>query len=202
MNHISALYLLPIIAAFIGWLTNYLAVKMLFRPRTVRKIFGLKFQGVFPKRQKDLARRIAEIISTEFLATADLEQSFSQYLHSKELRAEIETHLRNFIKTKVKDLIPILPGSYLDTLAGKLSYIYQTDLDALLENVAYRIVHSDAVPDIRALIEERISEFPPEKLENLCKAVLRKEFRFIEIIGGVLGFIVGVIQMFIAYFAL
>ena len=47
--------LLPIIAAIIGWGTNYLAVRMLFHPRKQKNILGLKLQGVFPKRQKVLA---------------------------------------------------------------------------------------------------------------------------------------------------
>ena len=49
------LLLLPIIAALIGWSTNYLAVKMLFHPRLPLRIMGFSIQGVFPKRQKQLA---------------------------------------------------------------------------------------------------------------------------------------------------
>ena len=40
--------LLPVIAAAIGWGTNYLAVRMLFHPREERCILGLRVQGVFP----------------------------------------------------------------------------------------------------------------------------------------------------------
>jgi len=40
--------LFPVIAAIIGWGTNYLAVRMLFHPRQEKRILGLSFQGVFP----------------------------------------------------------------------------------------------------------------------------------------------------------
>ena len=51
--------LLPLIAAVIGWATNYIAVRMLFHPREEKRIFGLRIQGVFPKRQKALAEKLA-----------------------------------------------------------------------------------------------------------------------------------------------
>jgi len=48
---------MPIIGFIIGYLTNYLAIKMLFRPR--KKILGI--QGVLPKRKAKLAKSIGEI---------------------------------------------------------------------------------------------------------------------------------------------
>ena len=57
------LLLLPIIAALIGWFTNYLAVKMLFHPRLPLKIFGFSIQGVFPKRQKQLADKLGTLVA-------------------------------------------------------------------------------------------------------------------------------------------
>ena len=51
------LFLIPIIGFFIGYVTNWIAIIMLFHPR--RKIFGI--QGVIPKRKEILAQKIGEI---------------------------------------------------------------------------------------------------------------------------------------------
>jgi uncharacterized membrane protein YheB (UPF0754 family) len=51
----------PFVGALIGWLTNYLAIKMLFRPRQPRFIFGLLCR-VIPRRQRDLALKIGEVV--------------------------------------------------------------------------------------------------------------------------------------------
>ncbi|MEZ4979183.1 MAG: DUF445 family protein, partial [Chitinophagales bacterium] len=57
------LLLLPIIAGLIGWLTNFLAVKMLFYPRNPKQILGITFHGVFPKRQAHVAEKVGELVA-------------------------------------------------------------------------------------------------------------------------------------------
>ena len=56
-------YLLPFIAALIGWVTNFLAIKMLFHPRKEIKILFLSIQGIFPKRQNELADKIGDLVA-------------------------------------------------------------------------------------------------------------------------------------------
>jgi len=52
------LILIPIISAFIGWFTNWIAIKMLFHPREPKKFLGLTLHGIFPKRQKVIAEKL------------------------------------------------------------------------------------------------------------------------------------------------
>jgi uncharacterized membrane protein YheB (UPF0754 family) len=47
---------IPVVGFFIGYLTNYLAVKMLFYPR--KRILG--YQGVIPRRKREIAKKISE----------------------------------------------------------------------------------------------------------------------------------------------
>jgi len=54
------LYILPFISAAIGWVTNYIAVKMLFHPREERNLILFKLQGIFPKRKAVLADRLGK----------------------------------------------------------------------------------------------------------------------------------------------
>ena len=42
--------------------------------------------------------------------------------------------------------------------------------------------------------------FSSDKLEEILQAVMKKEFRFVELVGGVLGFLIGVIQLALSYF--
>ena len=51
--------------------------------------------------------------------------------------------------------------------------------------------------DIEKIIKDRVALLSPETLEQLLNSILKSEFRFIEIIGAVLGFIIGVIQVLI-----
>ena len=62
MNESSSfIFILPIIAALIGWATNFVAIKMLFHPQDPKKILGITFQGVFLK-TKAIAERLGELV--------------------------------------------------------------------------------------------------------------------------------------------
>ena len=58
-----ALVSLPVVSACIGWLTNKVALLMLFRPREGRKFGPLMVQGMVPRRQKDIAAAVADTVS-------------------------------------------------------------------------------------------------------------------------------------------
>ncbi|HMT36432.1 MAG TPA: DUF445 family protein, partial [Chitinophagaceae bacterium] len=62
------MYTLPFIAAFIGWFTNWLAIKMLFHPREPINILGYSLQGIFPKRQKQFAEKLGSLVAKELIS--------------------------------------------------------------------------------------------------------------------------------------
>lgn len=49
---LTKLAVLAIIGAFIGWMTNVFAIKLLFRPLQPVNILGIKLQGLIPKRKR------------------------------------------------------------------------------------------------------------------------------------------------------
>jgi len=53
--------------------------------------------------------------------------------------------------------------------------------------------------DIERMVTEKVSNFSSDKLEEILATVMSKEFRFVELIGGVLGFVIGLIQMGLAF---
>ena len=67
MNTTLILIFTPFITAGIGWLTNWVAIQMLFHPRKPIRVLFWHWQGVIPRRQKQLAAESAEIIEREIL---------------------------------------------------------------------------------------------------------------------------------------
>ncbi len=195
MQTYAMIYTLPFVAALIGWITNYLAVRMLFRPRRPRRFLFYTWQGVFPKRQAEIAKRISLIVANELVSSSDIEQRLQETLKSAELRSSIEDHIHNTINEKLRSFLP-LPQRLLDTVNERIRRVYSAELDVLMSRIVHRVAErSDAILDVRQLVEERVANFSLEKLEAIAQAVMRKEFRFIELTGGVLGFLVGAFQL-------
>ena len=78
------LFLLPFIAALIGWFTNYLAVKMLFHPKTPRNFKLFTLHGVFPKRQTQLANKLGNLVSEELLSIKDVSKKIESLATNEE----------------------------------------------------------------------------------------------------------------------
>jgi len=55
--------------------------------------------------------------------------------------------------------------------------------------------------DIEVFIKERVSKFSTDQIEKLIQGILSTEFAFIEWVGAIVGFIVGVVQVLILEFA-
>jgi uncharacterized membrane protein YheB (UPF0754 family) len=56
--------------------------------------------------------------------------------------------------------------------------------------------------DLEHIVEQKVREFSSDKLESILYQIMAKEFRFVEVLGGVVGFIIGVIQVLITMFFL
>ena len=122
--------LIPIIGFIIGYLTNYLAVKMLFHPK--KRILGI--QGVLPRRRQQIAQRIGDA----------------------------SIHL---LPAYIKDI-------------QKIPFIGDKAIDYLKEAV-----------------EKQVNSLSLDELEEIVLKVAKGELRFITWVGGVLGFIIGLVQV-------
>ncbi len=88
------LVLIPISGAIIGYFTNWLAIKMLFRPYTEKKLFSIKLPftpGIIPKERKRLAQKVGQTVSTHLITKENLLTAVT----SDETRKEIEKIVEN-----------------------------------------------------------------------------------------------------------
>lgn len=55
--------------------------------------------------------------------------------------------------------------------------------------------------DLEKIVTQKVSGFSSDKLEQILNDIMAKEFRFVEIIGGVLGFLIGLLQVLLTLLA-
>ncbi|HEY5966849.1 MAG TPA: DUF445 family protein [Chitinophagaceae bacterium] len=195
------LLVIPIISAFIGWFTNWIAIKMLFHPREPKRILGITFHGIFPKRQKKFAEKLGKMISTEFLSFEDIEQKIANPQNLEKLMPMIEAHVDNFLRNKLSDEMPFLSLFIGDKTIKSLKKIFMQELEILFPQIMKSYAaHLQEELDLEKIVTEKVSAFSTDKLEDILYQIMSKEFRFVEILGGVIGFIIGIVQVLITYF--
>ena len=192
------LILIPIISAFIGWFTNWIAIKMLFHPREPKKILGITFQGIFPKRQKTLAVKLGKLISDEFLSFNEIEQKISNPENLKQILPMVDAHIDNFLRKKLPGEMPVISMFIGDKTITKLKESFMKEIELLFPQVMkkYAANLKDEL-DLEQIVIKKVAGFSSDKLEEVLYQIMSKEFRFVELIGAVIGFIIGLIQVII-----
>lgn len=190
------LILIPVISAFIGWFTNWMALKMLFHPRSPRKILGITFQGIFPKSQKQFAEKLGKLVSTELLSFEDIKQKIADPKNINAMMPFLEQKIDYFLRTKISDVFPVISMFIGDNTINQLKGIFMKELQSMFPDLINGYMKSlESQLDLEKIVIDKVSKFSTDKMETILNQIMSKEFRFIEIIGGVLGLIIGCIQV-------
>jgi uncharacterized membrane protein YheB (UPF0754 family) len=192
------LLLIPLISAFIGWVTNWIAIKMLFHPREPRIIFGIRFQGIFPKRQHQFAEKLGKLVSDEFLSYTDIEQKISNPDNLRKILPLIERHIDEFLRVKLGKEMPVINMFIGDKTINKVKAAFMTEITELFPVVMKEYAgHLRAELDLEHIVIKKVAAFSSDKLEEILYQIMAKEFRFVEWVGAIIGFIIGVVQVVI-----
>lgn len=197
-----SIILIPLISAFIGWFTNWIAIKMLFHPREPRRILGIRFQGIFPKRQQQFAEKLGKLVSEELLSFADIEKKITDPKNIQQLMPLVETHIDQFLRKKLADEMPIISMFIGENTIQQLKSVFLKELETLFPVIMQRYMGNlQQQLDLERIVVEKVAGFSSDKLESILTAIMSKEFRFIEILGAVLGLIIGIFQVLLSQLA-
>ncbi len=190
------LYSLPFIGAIIGWLTNYIAIKMLFHPREEVRLFFIPLQGVFPKRQKALARKLGVIVSEELVSAQDVTAHLKEKATSETVLNHIGIRLEEGISKRLPGAFPILAMLKSSDMAEKIKNMLLDQMRGVNEELIDKLSGElEEELDVQGIVEKKVAAFSSDKLEKILISVMRREFKFIEMVGAVLGFFIGVAQV-------
>ncbi|HHX75269.1 MAG TPA: DUF445 family protein [Firmicutes bacterium] len=185
--------LLPLTGALIGWITNVLAIRLLFRPRFPLRLWPLPFtlQGVIPRRREELAANVADIVAEQLFSVDEL----TERLDLPRLQAEVEQTVKEAVRQWCAAKLTFLPGGLRHYFSDVLRDVAAAEVARQFPAMARSFfVQMRAQVDIRTVVREKINAFDLEEVEVLVKQVARRELAQIEWLGAVFGFLIGVFQ--------
>lgn len=193
------IFIPPITGAAIGWFTNYVAIKMLFKPYSPVNILGYKLQGIIPKRRKEIAAGIAKSIEKELVSAKD----FVAILEGIEWKEEVEKAVDEIVEHRFKAAnikkIPVI-GLISENLTYHIKYLLTKEaikhIDEKKDSFMERF--QDKV-NMNEMLVTRIDNLDMKRFEALLTDFIARELRHIEWLGGVLGFVIGLMQVGIIY---
>lgn len=190
-----ALVSIPAIAALIGYITNYIAVRMIFRPHKPIRLMGITFHGLVPKRQKQIAASLGAMIERDLFSSHDIQQALQSSETIEEASVFLSEQVEIFAQRMVSQnpmIGAFLQGSLLEQIKQLLQSQMADRFPHFMERIVERVEHR---LDVSAIVQTKIEAFDLSKLESLIYEISARELKAIEILGGVLGFLVGLVQV-------
>jgi uncharacterized membrane protein YheB (UPF0754 family) len=173
-----------------------MALKLLFHPRNPKKILGFTLHGVFPKKQRQIAESLGKIVGQELLSFGDIEQTITDPANVRRILPLAEEHIDNFLRNKLKESMPMIAMFVGDKTIQQLKTVFMQELEELFPVIMKNYVanlKNDL--DLERIVVDKIAAFSSDKLESMLNQFLTKEFRFVEVIGAALGFLIGLLQI-------
>ncbi|SNX55004.1 DUF445 family protein [Thermoanaerobacterium sp. RBIITD] len=191
----TQMMLLGLVGGIIGWITNYIAVIMLFRPIRPYNFLGYEIQGLIPKRKDEIAISVGKIVENELVSINDIWDKLMNDDNRRYIISSIKLRVGSIVDNNLPTFIP---KSFKRILTNYVGDIIDKEVDKFMEQSATSMLSDISKKiNIAGIVEEKIKLFELEKLEKIVIDISNKELKMIVILGGILGFIIGIFQAFI-----
>ncbi len=202
MENFIKIMILAIVGGIIGYITNVIAIKLIFRPIEPIKIpiINKEIIGLIPKRKSEIAQNIGQVIQDELIDIHELIKN----VVSENDKDEIVFYIKNKINDVVDKKINQSPLGFMGI--GKMVNDFISEhLDDEIKNAVDELTEvlinkgKDRI-NIQEIVKDKINELDLYKLEEIILSIVKKELKHIETLGLVLGFFIGLVQGIIVIF--
>ena len=189
-------WVLPLGGVVIGYVTNWVALWMIFEPVEERRIGPLKIHGLFLRRQPEVADVYAGIIADDIVTLSNMGDELLNGPQSDRTRWMIEDRLRPAVDRSLGRVRPAVRVAM-----GTQQY------DAIRESLASEAVEYTMTPltdpdfnaeqsaSVRKLIAARMLELPSADFQELLRSAMREDEWLLLLHGAVLGFAAGLLHL-------
>lgn len=193
----QAPWTVPIVGVIVGYYTNWLALKMIFRPLREKKIMGLvRYQGLFLKRQREVSKEYADIVANKILSP---HQVLENFIYGRAAEAFFGVIQSNVIRAlaKVEGLAqPVLSFAVGSEKYESLKALIVRRINEAVPKYATKVEgYLGTAMDLENTLYERLRNLPPEDFEELLRTAFQEDEWILILVGSALGFAVGLMQM-------
>lgn len=190
-------WVMPTFGAFVGYFTDWVALTMIFRPVQPRRFLGVfRWQGLFHKRRDEVARDYGTLIATEILTPANIIDAMLTGPQSDRLFELISREVQRTIDQQLGFAKPLL----VVAVGGREYQQLKRDavrivLDRLPETAREVEDYVMEAVDVRNTVVSKFGMMTSEEYENVLRPAFKQDEWKILLVGAVLGFLVGELQV-------
>lgn len=195
-----AWWILPLFGIIVGYATNWIALRIIFQPLNPTRIGPFVLQGLFLKRQKEVAEIWCDIVTKEIITVRNIITNMLYGSKSAYTQEVIKKYIRTVVDQVVgiaKPVVQLTVGiqEYLklqESATQKAMFI----TPPALEDPEFNKERAEVVKN---LIRQRMEALSPEEFQNLLRPAFQEDEMKLILLGAALGFIAGMAQLFLVF---
>jgi len=192
-----SMWIMPLFGGLTGWLSDWLALKMVFRPKEPTRYLGLfTWQGLFIKRRQEVASEYGRLMAQRVLTPSAIMASVLSGPLSDRLYTMIQNEVRAAIDEQAgfaRPLVVLSVGGekYLEMkrlVAGKI-------VERLPEAMRHVEAYAFEALDIENTLKSKMAQLTVDEYEGLLRPAFQQDEWILIAVGAALGFLVGEMQV-------
>lgn len=189
-------WVLPVFGLFVGLATNWIALNLVFRPLEPVQVGPWRVQGLFLRRQPEVAATWSRLVSTEILTLHHLVEAMLDGPRAERTRTLIRRHVKPLVDLALGPLRGVAQAAVgLRGFAGIKEGVGETAIEVALEPFEDRTFVLDRASAVASDLTQRMRNMPPAQFQDLLRPCFQEDEVKLILLGGALGLLAGFLQL-------
>ncbi len=192
---------LPVAGLLVGYLTNYIALKLIFEPEKPYKFGPVVFQGLLMKRQSEVSREFGKVLSNRLFTMRNIFDHILYGRATEQIVELVESHINQVIDKTAglnRAIIQIATGT--KTYRNIKQMVIDTFRMELPQSITEVFDYAENALDIEHTVAEKMSELPADEFLGFMRPAFKEDEWKLIIVGAILGMFAGFVQAVILVF--
>jgi uncharacterized membrane protein YheB (UPF0754 family) len=186
---------------FTGAFTDFVALRMIFRPKRERGIGPFRWQGLFHKRRVEASRNYSRLIANEIITPHAIMESLLTGPMSDQLFELVAREVQATIDEQAGIARPVVALAVGGKRYQEMKRATAAKVIAKMpETLEYVEGYAAQALDLATLLDERLALLSADQYEDLLRPAFRDDEWIVVAVGAALGFIVGELQTLLLTF--
>jgi len=192
-------WIMPIFGGFVGWFSDWMALKMIFNPKTPKRyFFFFEWQGLFLKNRKEVSAKYGELVAQEIVTPHNILHSILNGPMSDRLYQLVQRQVQIIVDKQAGIAKPMVVFTVGSKRYQEMKKAVATRMmDYLPETLSYMEGYAEEAMDLKNLLSTKLQQLNEEEFESLLRPAFQEDEWILITVGAVLGFMVGEMQVLV-----
>ncbi|MFE8070861.1 hypothetical protein QQM79_07360 [Marinobacteraceae bacterium S3BR75-40.1] len=193
-------WVLPVFGLLVGWATNWIALNVIFRPLEPVKIGPFTLQGLFLRRQPEVAQSFTAIITHEILTIGNIINAILNGPKADRAKNMVKKHIKPLVDETAGISKPLTQMAFGPTgFATLKNKVGEKAIEISATAFSDPVFEKDRAEAVEAIMRVRMEELSSPEFQDLLRPCFQEDEIKLIAVGAVLGAVAGLAQVIFVF---